>query len=77
MTAAPRRRLDGWKQIAAWVHLSERQVKKLASVKKPQAERLPIFRLVRGPSTRVAAFSDELDLWQLRMRDLTSNVMQP
>lgn len=77
MTQQPRRRLDGWKLIAAWVHISERQAKKLASKTKPPDERLPIFRLVKGPSTRVCAWSDELDRWQQRMHDLTSNVMQP
>jgi hypothetical protein len=70
----PRRRLDGWKLIAAWVHLSERQVKKLASTTRPREERLPIFRLNRGPTTRVCAWSNELDEWQLRMQELTSNV---
>lgn len=69
-----RRRLDGWKLIAAWVHLSERQAKKCASKKKPTEERLPVFRLVRGPSTRVCAWADELDAWVARMQQLTSNV---
>lgn len=68
------KRLDSWKLIAAWVHVSPRQAQKLASTKKPVDERLPIFRLVRGPNTRVCADTDELDAWMARMRALTSNV---
>ncbi len=68
------KRLDSWKQISLWLHVSPRAAKKLASMAIPEEERLPIFRLSRGPNSMVCAFAHELDEWITRMRERTGNV---
>lgn len=73
---APRIRIDGLKLIAAYLRLSERQVRKLYAITVSGEHRLPVFRLSmeRGPNARLSAWKDELDAWQDRMstRDLYS-----
>jgi len=70
------KRLDSWKSIALWLHVSVRTAKKLALMSVPEEERLPIFRLSRGPNSMVCAFAHELDSWIERMRERTGNVVQ-
>lgn len=55
---APNRRLDSWKEIAAFFGRDERTVKRW---EKERA--LPIHRLPGGLRARVFAFTEELDRW--------------
>lgn len=63
------RRLDTWSEISAWLHLSPRQCRKLASPKVPKEKRLPVFRLTTsdGKNTRVYAMVDALDDWLVKV----------
>lgn len=68
----PRQRLDGLKVIAAWLRLSPRTVRRLASPRVPADRRLPLFRLTAssGPNARVYAYVDELAAWEKSMAEL-------
>lgn len=63
-----RRRLDGLKLIAAYVHMDERQVRRLAAPTVPEDRRLPTFRLspTDAPNAKVYAYEEDLDDWELR-----------
>jgi hypothetical protein len=68
----PRRRLDGLKMICAYVHLSERTVRKLASPRTPIQWRIPVFRIaVDERAGRLSAFPADLDAWLERFRART------
>ena len=55
---APNRRLDSWKEIAAFFDRDERTVKRW------EKERLlPVHRLPGGSRARVYAFTEELERW--------------
>src|SRR5579863_6699929 len=57
-TPRPNRRLDSWKEIAAFFGRDERTVKRW------EKERLlPVHRLPGGSRARVFAFTDELQAW--------------
>lgn len=62
-----RARLEGWKQIAAFLRVSLRQARRLASARFDDAHRLPVFRLMRGPANRVCAYTDALEAWEERI----------
>lgn len=53
-----RRRLDAWKRIAAYLHRSERTVRRWEA-----EEKLPVHRLKHGQSSTVYAYADELESW--------------
>jgi hypothetical protein len=62
-----RARLEGWKQIAAFLRVSLRQARRLASARIADQQRLPVFRLMRGPASRVCAYTDALEAWEERI----------
>lgn len=62
-----RARLEGWKQIAAFLRVSLRQARRLAAARIAAEERLPVFRLMRGPANRVCAYTDALEAWEERI----------
>lgn len=54
----PKRRLDSWKAIAAYVGRSEKTVRRWEN-----SEGLPVHRLIHEKRNSVYAFTDELDAW--------------
>src|ERR1044072_7539822 len=54
-----RGRLDGWKQIAAYLDMSERTVRRWQ-----QTEALPVHRHLHQQRGTVWAYREELDEWQ-------------
>ncbi len=58
MAKTPNRRLDSWKEIAAFFRRDERTVKRWE-----KERRLPVHRLQDSPKGRVYAFTDELSRW--------------
>src|SRR5579863_6649729 len=56
--APPNRRLDSWKEIAAFFDRDERTVKRWEKERS-----LPVHRLPGGARGRVFAFTDELYSW--------------
>ena len=65
---APNRRLDSWKEIAAFFGRDERTVKRW---EKERA--LPIHRFPGGSRARVFAFTDELERWMRSVDPLPGN----
>lgn len=53
-----RRRLDGWKEIAAYLRCDERTVQRWH-----QLHGLPVHRPSGRAGVRVFAFTDEIDAW--------------
>ena len=51
-------RLDSWKEIAVYLHRSERSVRRWE-----KQERLPVHRHMHGKSGSVYAYREELDRW--------------
>ena len=65
-TKIPNRRLDSWKEIAAFFDRDERTVKRWEKERS-----LPVHRLPGGSRARVFAFTSELSRW---MHSLDSSV---
>jgi hypothetical protein len=68
------KRLDGLKLIAAWLHLSMRQVRKLTHPSTAVDVRIPVYRLTDGRCTRVSADVADLEAWVARRKEATSNL---
>ena len=66
---APNRRLDSWKEIAAFFDRDERTVKRWEKERS-----LPVHRLPGGSRARVYAFTEELERW---MRSPQANTDEP
>lgn len=56
-------RLDGWTAIADYVGKAEKTCKRLASMDRPEDERMPVFRMLGV----VCALKSALDAWQKRL----------
>jgi hypothetical protein len=67
-TAARRARLEGWKQIAAFLRMGVRRARRHASSRRAAEERLPVWRLSSDPTAPVCAYTDELEEWELKAR---------
>jgi hypothetical protein len=66
---APRRaRLEGWKQIAAFLRMGVRRARRHASLRRVAEERLPVWRLSSDPTAPVCAYTDELEEWEAKAR---------
>ncbi len=61
MDEIPRRRLESWKEIAAWFQRDVRTVKRWE-----KDEALPIHRHLHKRLASVYAFEDELEVWRLQ-----------
>lgn len=68
------KRLDGLKLIAAWLHLSMRQVRKLTHPSTPVDVRIPVYRLTDGRCTRISADVADLETWVTKRKEATSNL---
>ena len=66
---APNRRLDSWKEIAAFFDRDERTVKRWEKERS-----LPVHRLPGGSRGRVFAFTDELQAWMRSPESAPENV---
>lgn len=68
----PRLRLDGLAMIAAYMKISENQVKKLYASTVSEADRLPVFTISpsQGKNCRLSIYVDELDSWMDRQPDM-------
>lgn len=62
-----KQRLTGWKMVAAFLRISERAARRLAHRSVPEELRLPVYRLLQGPSSPVCAHTDELVAWEERI----------
>ncbi len=57
-TRSVQERLDSWKEIAVYLHRSERSVRRWE-----KEERLPVHRHMHSKSGSVYAYREELDRW--------------
>lgn len=63
-----RARLEGWKQIAAFLRMGVRRARRHASARREPEERLPVWRLNSDPTAPVCAYTDELEAWEALAR---------
>jgi len=63
-----RRRLESWKEIAAYVHRSEKTCRRFV-----KELGMPVHRLEDSPKARVFAYQDELDLWLKENQEKADN----